>query len=52
MFLKFFCCIGLSGDLPSKARFIFLSGPNILSGPSADLSEDIYEDVDYGLDSF
>ena len=44
---KGFCCIRLTGDLPSKARFIFLSGPNILSGPSADLSDSIYEDVNY-----
>ena len=41
---KGFCCIRLTGDLPSKARVIFLSGPNILSGPSADLSDSIYED--------
>ncbi len=44
---KGFCCIRLSGDLHSKVRFIFLSGPNILSGPSADLSDSIYEDMDY-----
>ena len=44
---KGFCCIRLSGELRSKARFIFLSGPNILSGPSADLFDSIYEDVDY-----
>ena len=44
---KGFCCIKLSGDLPSKIRFIFLSGPNILSGPSGDLSASIYEHDDY-----
>ena len=44
---KGFCCIRLSGDLASKVRFIFLSGPNILSGPSADLSDSIYEDEDF-----
>ena len=44
---KGFCCIRLSGDLPSKARFIFLSGPNILSVPDSDRSRSIYEDVDY-----
>ena len=44
---KGFCCIRLSGGLSQKVRFIFLSGPNILSGPSADLSDSIYEDVDY-----
>ena len=44
---KGFCCIRLSGELSSKVRFTFLSGPNILSGPTADLSDSIYEDVDY-----
>ena len=44
---KGFCCIQLSGELRSKVRFTFLSGPNILSGPFADLSDSIYEDVDY-----
>ena len=44
---KGFCCIRLSGELFSKSRFTFLSGPNILSGPSADLSDSIYEDIDY-----
>ena len=44
---KGFCCIRLSGEIRSKVRFIFLSGPNILSGPCADLSDSIYEDVDY-----
>ena len=43
---KGFCCISLSGELNSRKRFIFLSGPNILSGPSAELSESIYEDFD------
>ena len=41
---KGFCCIRLSGDLTSKVRFIFLAGPNILSGPSADLCDSIYDD--------
>ena len=44
---KGFCCIHLAGDLRGKVRFIFLSGPNILSGSSADLAESIYEDIDY-----
>ena len=44
---KGFCCIRLSGELRSKVRFTFFSGPNILSGPSADLSDSIYEDEDY-----
>ena len=44
---KGFCCIRLPGAVDSKSRYIFLFGPNILSGPSADLSDSIYEDVDY-----
>ena len=44
---KGFCCIHLAGDLPGKVRFIFLSGPNILSGSSTDLAESIFEDIDY-----
>ena len=44
---KGFCCIRLSGELHRRKRFIFFSGPNILSGPSADLSNSIYEDEDY-----
>ena len=44
---KGFCCIRLSGQLNSRNRFIFLSGPNILSGPSADLSSSIFDDIDY-----
>ena len=40
---KGFCCIRLSG-IPSQIRFIFLSGPNILSGPTAEISNSIYED--------
>ena len=42
-----FCCIRLSGEIRSKARFIFLCGPNILSGSSADLFDSIYEDEEY-----
>ncbi len=44
---KGFCCIQLAGELRGKVRFIFLSGPNILSGSSTDLEESIYEDIDY-----
>ena len=44
---KGFCCIHLAGKLRGKVRFIFLSGPNILSGSSTDLAESIYEDIDY-----
>ncbi len=43
---KGFCCILLSGDFRGRKRFTFFSGPNILSGPSADLSDSIFEDVD------
>ena len=44
---KGFCCIRLSGQFNSRFRYVFLIGPNILSGPSADLSDSIYEDIDY-----
>ena len=44
---KGFCCIHLAGELRGKVRFVFLSGPNILSGSSTDLAESIYEDIDY-----
>ena len=43
---KGFCCIRLTGHLGHRYRFIFFSGPNILSGPSADLSDSIYDDID------
>ena len=43
---KGFCCIRLAGELRGKVRFIFLSGPNILSGSSTDLEASIYEDID------
>ena len=39
-----FCCILMVGEQSVNKRFIFLSGPNILSGPSADLPDSIYED--------
>ena len=44
---KGFCCIRLSGNLRGKVKFTFLSGPNILSGPAADQTGSIYDDVDY-----
>ena len=44
---KGFCCIRLSGDERSKARFIFLYGPNILSGSSEAFYDSIYEDQNY-----
>ena len=44
---KGFCCIRLAGEFRRhKVRFSFLSGPNILSGDSIDLSDSIYEDFD------
>ena len=44
---KGFCCIRLSGEVNKTSRFIFMSGPNMLSSPSSDLSHSIYEDIDY-----
>ena len=44
---KGFCCIRLAGQLRGKVRFIFLAGPNILSGSFTDLEESIYEDINY-----
>ncbi len=41
---KGFCCIRLTGELSNKVRFAFFSGPNILSGPSGDLTVSIFED--------
>ena len=44
---KGFCCIPLSGELRGKTLFTFLSGPNILTGSSADKCNSIFEDRDY-----
>ena len=44
---KGFCCIRLASGTGGKASFVFLSGPNILSGSSTNLCESIYEDSDY-----
>ena len=44
---KGFCCIRLSGEVLSKARFTFFSGPNMLTEPTADLAGSIYEDIEY-----
>ena len=41
---KGFCCIRLSVESQGKKRFIFLSGPNILTGSPQNLYESIYED--------
>tara|TARA_B100000214_G_C23833300_1_gene565268 strand:- start:374 stop:781 length:408 start_codon:yes stop_codon:yes gene_type:complete len=40
---KGFCCIRLSSELRNRYRFIFFSGPNLLSRPSEDLSDSIYD---------
>ncbi len=42
---KGFCCICLLGELRHKKRYIFFSGPNILSGPSAELTYSIFDDL-------
>ena len=44
---KGFCCIRLSGELRDKVKFTFFSGPNILTGPSADLYDSIYENTNF-----
>tara|TARA_B100000214_G_scaffold363982_1_gene330058 strand:- start:1421 stop:1837 length:417 start_codon:yes stop_codon:yes gene_type:complete len=44
---KGFCCIRLYGELRSKFRFVFLSGPNILLGSCSDQLNSIYDDVIY-----
>ena len=41
---KGFCCISLSAELLIRKRFVFFAGPNILSGPTSDLADSIYED--------
>tara|TARA_B100001250_G_scaffold395592_1_gene400674 strand:- start:139 stop:561 length:423 start_codon:yes stop_codon:yes gene_type:complete len=46
---KGFCCIRLYGELQGRKRFIFFSGSNILSGPSADRPHSIFEDEDNGI---
>ena len=44
---KGFCCIHLACELRGKVRFIFLAGPNILSGSSTNFEGSIYEDMNY-----
>ena len=44
---KGFCCIRLSGESRGKVRFIFLAGPNILTGSPENIYESIYENQDY-----
>ena len=44
---KGFCCIRLSRTFRKEGRFCFFYGKNILSGPTADFSDSIFEDVDF-----
>ena len=44
---KGFCCIKLLEPSVGKLRFIFLSGPNILTGSPENLCESIFEHEDY-----
>ena len=41
---KGLCCICLSRQLHINRKYIFLLGPNILSGPSADFDNSIFDD--------
>ena len=43
---KGFCCIRLSAEFDKRRRYVFLCGPNILSGPYAEESDSIHEDGD------
>ena len=42
---KGFCCIPLSGKVNNQRRFIFLMGPNILSGPAGDLYDSMNKSI-------
>ena len=44
---KGFCCIRLLGQLKGRDQFIFLAGPNLLSGISDKISHSIFEDINY-----
>ena len=44
---KGFSCIKLTGVTSHRVKFIFLSGPNILSGSFEDFSTSIYEHINY-----
>ena len=44
---KGFCCIRLLGQLKGRNKFIFLSGPNLLSGTSDKISHSIFDDINY-----
>ena len=44
---KGFCCIRLADELGGRFEFVFLSGPNILSGSPANLCDSIFEDEAY-----
>ena len=43
---KGFCCIRLAKNLSDKRRYVFLYGPNILSGPLAEISHSIHDEED------
>ena len=43
---KGFCCVRLSSVLSNSFRYVFLSGPNILSSPLADVTHSIHDDLD------
>ena len=42
-----FCCIRLLGEIKGNNKFIFLSGPNILSENPDQISNTIFEDINY-----
>ena len=44
---KGFCCIRILGELQERNKFIFLSGPNILSENPDQISNSIFEDINY-----
>ena len=44
---KGFCCIRLNLNLPNRFKFIFLSGPNMLSESALNIFDSIYEDMNY-----
>ena len=44
---KGFCCIRLYLNLPNRFKFIFLSGPNMLSESALNIFDSIYEDMNY-----
>ena len=45
--LKGFCCILLTKVLYNKTIFIFSPGPNLLSISSAEITDSIFDDIDF-----